>query len=204
MKIMKKQIIAVAVLSALVVPVFAVASTSVGIGFHNTTIDGQSLPAATLNMGAVVGKDYLVDGDLVDGAGNHMNYFRGRASVGKLYSFLGGVMTPELLAGYERLGYGAGHLSAAYAGAGVTYTYQMGDLGLAVGGSVGRDFDTSASVDPATVGGLFYEGEAAVDFSGFGPGVLDISYRYRHLPISVADNLHLNTSSVGIGYHVAF
>ena len=202
---MKKHLILAVLLAAC--PIAALAnSLGAGIGFHSVAINGESLPAGTLSVDGIYHDQYVTGLDLVAGHGNGMTYDRAEAFVGRTYSVFDGVLTQRLMAGFERTGFGTtGRLSAGYAGAGVGYTYLIThDIAVAVSGSVGRDFGTAASMDPSTVGGLYYSAAAAVDFGNIGPGIVDISYRYRHLPISESQNLHLDTSSVGIGYHIGF
>lgn len=200
---MKKHLILAVLLAAC--PVAALAnSLGAGIGFHNVSVNGSSLPAGTLSVNGIYHDQYVTGLDLVAGHGNGMTYDRATASVGRTYSVFGGVLTQRLMAGFERAGFGTtGRLSAGYAGAGVGYTYLIThDIAVAVSGSVGRDFGTASSMSPTTTGGLAYSTAAAVDFGDIGPGIMDISYRYRRLPINGSQGL--TTSSVGIGYHVGF
>jgi hypothetical protein len=200
---MKKHLILAVLLAAC--PVAALAtSLGAGIGFHNVAVNGSSLPAGMLSVDAIYHDRYVTGLDLVAGHGNGITYDRAEAFVGRTYSVFGGVLTQRLLLGFERTGFGTtGRLSAGYAGAGVVYTYPIThDIAVSVSGYVGRDFGTASSMNPNTTGGLSYSTAAAVDFGHIGPGIMDISYRYRRLPINGSQGL--TTSSVGIGYHIGF
>lgn len=201
---MKKLALISAVAALLSVPLLANAATA-GVGFDSININGMSLPAGTANVGTMLSRHYAADGELTYGSGNHMNFERVQVGAGKRIPFDSGMVYAGLMGGYERLGYSAGHLSAAYAGADVRYTYPLNrDIAVTAGGGFGRDFATSATADKSTVGGLFYEAGASLNFAHVGPGVLDVSFDYQHLPISMSHDLHLNTETYGIGYHIDF
>ena len=204
---MKKMMMVSAVLAAvLATPLMAEANSyTVGAAFDSTAINGMSLPAGKVDGMQLFSGAYATSESVTYGSGNGMDYFNTAVSAGKYMPFDGGALFAGVTGGYERLGYAAGHLSAACAGARVGYTYQFNrDFAVAMDGEFGRDFATSATVDPNTVGGLFYQAGASADFINVGPGVFDVSFQYRHLPISQSNALHLDTKTYGIGYHVAF
>lgn len=203
---MKKLILMSAVAACLSVPAMACATDyRVGTAFDSKAINGMSLPAGKIAGMQLYSEGYATGEAFTYGSGNHMNYLQASMLAGKFMRFDGGHLFAGVTGGYERLGYDLGHVSAAYAGARVGYSYQIGrDLSVAVDGAFGRDFATSATVDPNTTGGLFYQAGAAVNFAHVGPGVLGVRFQYRHLPISESSGLHLNTRTYGVGYHVTF
>lgn len=204
---MKKTLLISAVLAAvLATPLMAEANTyTMGATFDSTSINGMSLPAGKISSMQLFNGGYATMESATYGAGNSMDYFNTAVAAGKYMPFDNGILFAGVTGGYERLGYNMGHIAAAFAGARVGYTYQFSrDFAVGVDGAFGRDFATSATVDPNTVGGLFYQAGASADFINVGPGVFSVSYQYRHMPISESSNLHLNTKTYGIGYHVSF
>jgi len=94
-------------------------------------------------------------------------------------------------------------MEAAYAGFDVSYRYPITSaFSLEANGGFGRDFATSVT-DLSTIGGLTYNAGALADFR-VGPGILNAGYEYRHLPLSTAYDLHLNTGQFTIGYGIVF
>ncbi|EGQ62125.1 hypothetical protein GGI1_11008, partial [Acidithiobacillus sp. GGI-221] len=69
--------------------------------------------------------------------------------------------------------------------------------------AMGRDFATHVT-GLHTVGGLFYQAGADVNFSGVGPGLFTVGYEYRHLPISISNGIHLDTSGFQARYSITF
>lgn len=202
---MKKVLLASILSTLMAVPVLACANDyNAGVGFDSTSINGMSLPAGQLSVSKSFG-DYAAKADITGGSGNGMSFYGAQVGAGKHISFDTGMAYVGLMGGYERLGYSAGHLSAAYAGADVGYLYPLSrNIAVSVNGGFGRDFATSATTDSHTTGGLFYKAGAALDFANVGPGVVDVSFNYQHLPISESHDLHLNTRTYGIGYKMSF
>ncbi|MGE0047770.1 MAG: hypothetical protein AB7T01_02390 [Acidithiobacillus sp.] len=187
----------------------AFASTVVGIGFDNVGIDaGQgnsmTLPGGKLSVSQSLGDHYLVSGNFVGAGGkNDATFYGMKIGAYKSIPFDGGKFLPGLEVGYNRLNIADAHVSAMYAGADVAYRYPLNrDVMVQVDGGVGRDFLTSVTGRP-TIGGLAYNAGAQAGFR-VGPGLFDVGYQYRHLPLSSGADLHLNTGEVSIGYRVRF
>ncbi len=143
----------------------------------------------------------------MDGAGNGLTYQHMQVTGEKLLPFDGGVIAPKILLGGSRVGIAGGnsyHVSNAYAGFGASYGYPVGRyVSLTANAAMGRDFATHVT-GLHTVGGLFYQAGAAVDFGGIGPGMFTVGYEYRHLPISVSNGIHFDTSGFQVGYNITF
>ena len=188
-------------------------TTSIGIGYDNVGIHlgngiSASVPAGKLTIGHTFGTTtYGVGFDLVDGAGNGLTYQHLQVSADKLLPFDGGNISPEVMIGGSRVGVAGGnvyHVSTAYAGFGASYGYPVGRyVSLSANAALGRDFATHVT-GLHTVGGLFYQAGADVNFSGVGPGLFTVGYEYRHLPISVSNGIHLDTSGFQARYSITF
>ena len=189
-------------------------TTSIGIGYDNVGIHlghgvSASVPAGKLTIGHTFGTTtYGVGFDMVDGGGGGLTYQHLQVSADKLLPFDGGNISPEVMIGGSRVGIAAGgnvyHGSTAYAGFGVSYSYPIGrHVSLAANAAMGRDFATHVT-GLHTVGGLFYQAGADVNFSGVGPGLFTVGYEYRHLPISVSNGIHLDTSGFQARYGITF
>ena len=188
-------------------------TTSIGIGYDNVGIHldngiSASVPSGKLTVGHTFGTTtYGVGFDMVDGAGNGLTYQHLQVSADKLLPFDGGKLSPEVMIGGSRVGVAGGnvyHVSTAYAGFGASYSYPIGRyISLDGGAAMGRDFATHVT-GLHTVGGLFYQAGAGVDFSGVGPGLFSVGYEYRHLPISVFHSIHMNTSGFQARYSITF
>lgn len=74
--------------------------------------------------------------------------------------------------------------------------------GLSPVGEMGGTSGQSASGIP-TIGGLEYSAGIAAQFK-VGPGLLNAGYEYRHLPLSTANDLHINTGQFTVGYAMRF
>ena len=213
---MRKSFLLLSTAVALALPALAVAntgSTTVGVGYDNVGIHlgngvSASVPAGKLTIGHTFGTThYGVGFDLVDGAGNGLTYQHLQVTGEKLLTFDGGVIAPKILIGGSRVGIAGGnvyHVSTAYAGFGASYGYPVGRyVSLSANAALGRDFATHVT-GLHTVGGLFYQAGADVNFSGVGPGLFTVGYEYRHLPISVPNCIHLDTSGFQARYSIAF
>ena len=213
---MRKSFLLLASAVALALPALAVAgtgSTTVGIGYDNVGIHlgngiRASVPAGKLTIGHTFGAtNYGVGFDLVDGAGNGLTYQHMQVTGEKLLPFDGGVIAPKILIGGSRVGIAGGnsyHVSTAYAGFGASYGYSVGRyVSLTANAAMGRDFATHVT-GLHTVGGLFYQAGADLNFSGVGPGLFTMGYEYRHLPISVSNDIHLDASGFRAQYSITF
>ena len=211
---MKNVLISVIAAMTLGASALALAGTTViGIGYDNVGIHlgngvSASVPAGKLTIGHTFGTThYGVGFDLVDGAGNGLTYQHMQVTGEKLLPFDGGVIAPKILIGGSRVGIAGGnvyHVSTAYAGFGASYGYPVGRyVSLTANAALGRDFATHVT-GLHTVGGLFYQAGAEVDFSGVGPGLFTVGYEYRHLPISASNGIHLDTSEFQARYSIAF
>ena len=213
---MRKSFLLLASAVALALPALAVAgtgSTTVGIGYDNVGIHlgsgiSGSVPAGKLTIGHTFGTtNYGVGFDLVDGVGNGLTYQHMQVTGEKLLPFDGGVIAPKILVGGSRVGITGGntyHVSTAYAGFGASYGYPVGRyVSFTANAAMGRDFATHVT-GLHTVGGLFYQAGAAVDFGGVGPGMFTVGYEYRHLPISISNDIHLDTSGFQARYSITF
>lgn len=201
----------IAVLSAaalLSLPMAAFAST-VGIAYDNVGINagpglGMTLPGGKLTASTGLGAGYALSGDFVGAGGkNNATFYGARVNFTKDLPVLGGTLAPGLDAGFNSLNVGAANAEAAYAGFDVSYRYPVTRaFSLYANGGFGRDFATSVT-GLSTIGGLTYSAGAGADFH-VGPGMLMAGYEYRHLPLSSAYNLHLNTGQFTIGYAMQF
>lgn len=213
---MRKSFLLLASAVALALPTLAVAdtgSTTVGIGYDNVGIHlgngiSASVPAGKLTIGHTFGtSNYGIGFDLVDGAGNGLTYQHLQVTGEKLLPFDGGVIAPKILIGGSRVGVAGGksyHVSTAYAGFGASYGYSVGRyVSLTANAAMGRDFATHVT-GLHTVGGLFYQAGADLNFSGVGPGLFTMGYEYRHLPISVSNDIHLDASGFRAQYSITF
>ena len=213
---MRKSFLLLSTAVALALPALAVAntgSTTVGVGYDNVDIHlgngiSASVPAGKLTIGHTFGAtNYGVGFDLVDGAGNGLTYQHMQVTGEKLLPFDGGVIAPKILIGGSRVGVAGGnvyHVSTAYAGFGASYGYPVGRyVSLSANAALGRDFATHVT-GLHTVGGLFYQAGADVNFSGVGPGLFTVGYEYHDLPISVSNGIHLDTSGFQARYSIAF
>ena len=201
-----------ALVSAMALPSALAGTTTIGIGYNNVGIHlgngvNASVPAGELTVGHRFRDNYGVGFGLVDGAGNSLTYQRLQVSADKLLPFNGGTIAPEVMIGGSRVGIAGGnvyHVSTAYAGFGAIYDYPIGRyVSIEGAAALGCDFATHVT-GLSTVGGLFYQAGAAVDFSGVGPGLFSVGYEYRHLPISVSHGIHLDTSTVQAQYSITF
>ncbi|MCR2831006.1 hypothetical protein NR402_12045 [Acidithiobacillus ferrooxidans] len=201
-----------AVVSTMALPSALAGTTIIGIGYDDVGIHlgngvNASVPAGELTVGHRFRDNYGVGFGLVDGVGNGLTYQHLQVSADKLLPFDGGTITPEVMIGGSRVGIAGGnvyHVSTAYAGFGASYRYPIGRyVSLDGSAAFGRDFATHVT-GLSTVGGLFYQAGAAVDFSGVGPGLVSVDYEYRHLPISVSHGIHLHTSTIQAQYSIAF
>ena len=213
---MRKSFLLLSTAVALALPALAVAntgSTTVGVGYDNVDIHlgngiSASVPAGKLTIGHTFGAtNYGVGFDLVDGAGNGLTYQHMQVTGEKLLPFDGGVIAPKILIGGSRVGVAGGnvyHVSTAYAGFGASYGYPVGRyVSLSANAALGRDFATHVT-GLHTVGGLFYQAGADVNFSGVGPGLFTVCYEYHDLPISVSNGIHLDTSGFQARYSITF
>ncbi|MGK9450249.1 hypothetical protein ACSSZE_03150 [Acidithiobacillus caldus] len=184
-------------------------AATVGVGYDNVEINtgpglNMSLPGGFLRAHQDFGR-MVVSGQF-EGAGgeNHADFFGGHIGVGYGFALDGlGHITPSLRMGYDALNVPGGSLDAAFAGFHVRYTYTITPaVGLYADGGFGRDFATHVT-GLSTIGGLTYGGGGGMDFH-IGPGVLDASYQYRHLPLSAANDLNLNTGQFTVGYGMSF
>ncbi|MHB1633399.1 MAG: hypothetical protein ACYCQL_14465 [Acidithiobacillus sp.] len=199
-----------ALVSTMALPSALAGTTAIGIGYNNVGIHlgngvNASVPAGKLTVGHVFGATgYGVNFDLVDGAGNGLTYQHLQFTASKSLPFDGGIIAPKILIGGSRVGIGYSHVSTAYAGFGATYAYPIGRyVSLNGNTAMGRDFATHVT-GLHTVGGLFCQAGADVDFSGMGPGLFSVGYEYRHLPISVSHGMRLDTSGFQAQYRIAF
>jgi len=199
--------ILLAVLIAVGAAPAAAFANSVSIGYDNVGVSAGGINA-TAPAGMLAGTldfgSYAAKAKATIGSGNGLNYQNYGISAEKRIGFAGGEFTPRLLLGYTHLGAFGGNISAAYAGFGAGYQYPLNQF-VTVGASAaaGRDFATHVT-GLNTVGSLFYQAKGYAKFSGIGPGALKIGYEYRHLPISMSHNLHLNTNGVFADYSVHF
>ncbi len=185
-------------------------ATTLGVGFNNVGISAgrglnMTLPGGYLSAYQNLGAGYGMSARFTGAGGkNDASFYAGHVGVGKAYSLDGiGTLTPSLQVGYQSLNVGSDNLSAAYAGFHVRYMYPVThDVHLYADGGFGRDFATSVT-GLQTIGGLEYSGGAGAWFNT-GYGALQAGYQYRHLPLSTASELHLNTGQFVIGYFVHF
>ncbi|WP_215843287.1 hypothetical protein HHS34_005645 [Acidithiobacillus montserratensis] len=205
---MKRIALAVTALATVAV-VGAANAATVGIGYDNVGISAgpglnMTLPGGYLTARQGLGDDFSVFGKFAGAGGKNDATFYGlRGGIGKAIPFDGGVFTPSLDMGWQRLNVGPASLRAAYAGVNVQYRYPLNrEISLEANGGFGRDFSTSVT-GLSTIGGLAYNAGASADFR-VGPGFLNAGYSYRHLPLSGANDLHLNTGQFLIGYQMAF
>lgn len=203
----KKTAVLAAVSAILLAP--AAFATTVGLAYDNVRIDvGQGIdftsPGGKLSIDQSLGAGYGISGDFVGASGgNDATFYGVRAKAYKAIPFDGGQFRPGLDLGYNRLSGDGSHAAAMYAGVDVFYRYPLNrNIALQVNAGFGRDFDTSVT-DLNTIGGLTYTGGGGMDFR-VGPGVLSAGYQYRHLPLSTAYDLHLNTGQFTIGYGMSF
>jgi hypothetical protein len=85
--------------------------------------------------------------------------------------------------GYDNVGISAGH--------GLNMTLPGGYL------KARQDFG------PWVASARFEGAGGGMDFR-VGPGTLNAGYQYRHLPLSTAHDLHLNTGQFTVGYGMSF
>ncbi|MBU2763353.1 MULTISPECIES: outer membrane beta-barrel protein [Acidithiobacillaceae] len=184
-------------------------AATVGAGFDNVGISAgpglnMTLPGGYLKARQDFGP--WVASARFEGAGgeNRSDFFGGHAGIGYRFALAGlGYITPSLRMGYDTLNVPGGNLDAAFAGVHVRYAYAITPVvGLYADGGFGRDFATHVT-GLSTIGGLTYEAGGGMDFH-VGPGVLDAGYQYQHLPLSSANDLHLNTGQFTIGYGIHF
>ncbi len=208
-KPMRRIATAVAVLASFVA--VSASATTIGVGFSNVGISAgrgidMTLPGGYLSARQNLGAGYGMSAHFTGAGGKYdSSFYSGHVGVGKAYSLDGlGTLTPALQVGYQSLNVGPDdNLSAAYAGFHVRYMYAVTkDVHLYADGGFGRDFATSVT-GLQTFGGLEYSGGGGALFNT-GYGWVKAGYQYRHLPLSTASDLHLNTGQFVIGYAVQF
>lgn len=204
---MRKRLIIAAVPALLLAP--AAFATTVGLAYDNVGIDagpGMSLtlPGGKLSVDQPLGAGYGISGNIVGAGGeNQATFYGANAKAYKAIPFDGGQFRPGLDLGYNRLSSDGYHVAAAYAGIDVSYRYPLNrDVAIEANGGFGRDFATSVT-GLSTIGGLTYNAGAQADFR-VGPGLMAAGYGYRHLPLSTAYGLHLNTGQFTIDYRLRF
>ncbi len=198
----------IATAMAMAAPALASADTMAGLGFDNVHISlgaiSASVPAGKLTIGHIFPTDATGIGfTAVGGSGDGLNFQRVQVRAEKLLPLDGGVLAPEAVIGDVRVGgLPQGHVSAAYAGVGAAYIYQMGQYAwVTANATAGRDFGLHAT-GYKTADGTYYQAGADLDIGGVGPGILAVGYDYRHLP--VARGLKLNTSGFQAVYNIIF
>lgn len=184
-------------------------ATTVGIAFDNVGISAgpganMTLPGGKLSVAQGFGSGYALSGNFVGAGGkNDATFYGARVEFSKALPLWGGKIVPGLAMGFNSLNVGPVNAEAAYGGFRVAYRYPVTRwFHLEANGGFGRDFATSVT-DISTIGGLTYNAGAQADFH-VGPGWLDAGYQYRHLPLSTAYDLHLDTAQFTIGYHLMF
>jgi hypothetical protein len=210
---MKKLLIpAIATLSLGVSGLALAGTTNIGVGYDNVAVNlgngvSSSVPTGKLAVEHVFSGNYGVNFGLTGGSGNGLTYWNIQTGADKRLPFDGGVLSPRIMIGATRVGIEGGnayHVSTAYAGFGASYSYPIGRyVALDGNAAMGRDFATHVT-GLNTVGGLFYQAGADAVFRGVGPGLFKVGYEYRHLPISVANDIHINTSGFQAQYSIAF